>query len=174
MRRLSALAAAWVAALLAALVVSTGAAAAHAELLSMTPKDGADLASPPSSVVLKYSEPIGTTGSEVVVTSPSGATVSDGGPDIVDGVVTQRLTALTEVGRYQIAARVVSADGHPVAANGSFTIRTAAVGGSTPARSAATTDESSSGPVLVVVAVVVLVGAAVAVALVRRRRAAQP
>ncbi len=172
MKRLSAVAAAWLVTLLAALVIPTGAAAAHAELLSMTPADGATLASPPATVVLKYSEPMQLTGSEVVVTAPSGATVSDGGPDIVDGVVTQRLAALTEVGRYQIAARVVSADGHPVTANGMFSIRTAAAGG-TPARSATTADDSSSnGPVLVVVAVAVLVGGALAVAVVRRRRAA--
>jgi copper resistance protein C len=172
MKRLCALAAAWAAALLAALVIPAGAAAAHAELLSMTPADGATLASPPATVVLKYSEPMQLTGSEVVVTAPSGAAVSDGGPDIVDAVVTQRLAALTEVGRYQIAARVVSADGHPVTAKGSFSIQTAAAGG-TPARSATSADDSSSnGPVLVVVAVAVLVGGALAVALVRRRRAA--
>ncbi|HZO69649.1 MAG TPA: copper resistance CopC family protein [Kribbellaceae bacterium] len=171
MKRLCALAAAWMVTLLAALVIPTGAAAAHAELLSMTPADGATLASPPATVVLKYSEPMQLTGSEVVVTAPSGASVSDGGPDIVDGVVTQRLAALTEVGRYQITARVVSADGHPVTAKGSFSIRTAAAGG-TPARSATTADDSSNGPALVVVAVAVLVGGGLAVALVRRRRAA--
>ena len=170
MKRLCALAAAWMVTLLAALVIPTGAAAAHAELLSMTPADGATLASPPATVVLKYSEPMQLTGSEVVVTAPSGAAVSDGGPDIVDGVVTQRLAALTEVGRYQITARVVSADGHPVTAKGSFSIRTAAAGG-TPARST-TADDSSNGPALVVVAVAVLVGGGLAVALVRRRRAA--
>ncbi|MGH3463599.1 MAG: copper resistance CopC family protein [Kribbellaceae bacterium] len=171
MKRLCALAAASMVTLLAALVIPTGTAAAHAELLSMTPADGATLASPPTTVVLKYSEPMQLTGSEVVVTAPSGAAVNDGGPDIVDGVVTQRLAALTEVGRYQITARVVSADGHPVTAKGSFSIRTAAAGG-TPARSATTADDSSNGPALVVVAVAVLVGGGLAVALVRRRRAA--
>ncbi len=112
------------AALLAALVLPTGAASAHAELLSMTPRNGASLAAAPTEVVLKYSEAISTTGSEVVVTAPSGTTVSTGDPDIVDGIVTQKLGSLTEAGSYRIVARVISEDGHPVTAAGAFVMTT--------------------------------------------------
>lgn len=165
--------AAALAAALAVLVLSTGTAAAHAELMSMTPADGVVLQSPPATVVLRFSEAMQQAGTEVAVTAPSGTSVSDRTPDIVDGVVTQRLGTLTEPGRYQIAARVVSADGHPVTATGTFTIRAAAAGSSTPVRTTTTDKSSSSGPVLVVAAVVALVGAALTSALVRRWRAAR-
>ncbi|MDX6261106.1 MAG: copper resistance protein, partial [Kribbellaceae bacterium] len=63
MRRLLAL----LAASFAVLVVSTGTAAAHAKLESMTPADGSTQAVPPTQVVLTFNEPVGSTGAEVQV-----------------------------------------------------------------------------------------------------------
>jgi copper resistance protein C len=163
----------WTVALLAALVLPTGAAAAHAELLSMTPKDGATLATPPAEVVLKYSEAVQLTGTEVVVTAPSGTTVSTGEPDILDGVVTQKLGSLTEAGVYKIAARVVSADGHPVTATGSFTV-TAGSGVAAAPAPASDSKGSRSNAAAAVSAVVLLVVAGLGIAIASRRRTEPP
>lgn len=162
------------AALLAALVVPTGAASAHAELLSMTPQNGASLAKAPTEVVLKYSEAIGTTGSEVVVTSPSGRTVSTGAPDIVDGVVTQKLGPMTEAGGYRIVARVISEDGHPVTAAGAFVMTTGTkvtvtappIRPASPAQVSATNSNAAAS----VTAVLLLIAAALGIAIAQRRK----
>ena len=127
LRRAGAAGAVGVVTVVAAVALAAPASAhvtAHAELLSMTPKDGSTFAKAPTEVVLRYSEAIQTTGSEVVVTSPSGTTVSAGEPNIVDEVVTERLTSMTEAGVYRIVARVISEDGHPVTATGTFTVTT--------------------------------------------------
>ena len=161
-------------ALLAALVIPTGAASAHAELLSMTPRNGASLATPPTEVVLKYSEAIGTTGSEVVVTAPSGTTVSTGAPDIVDGVVTQKLGALTEAGGYRIVARVISEDGHPVSATGTFVLTTGKkVTATAPPIRPATPSQippTNSNAAASVSAVLLLIAAALGIAVAQRRK----
>jgi copper resistance protein C len=166
--------AAMAAALLAALVLPTGAAAAHAELLSMTPKDGSTLATPPAEVVLKYSEAVQTTGSEVVVTSPSGTTVSTGEPDIVDGVVTERLTSMTEAGQYRIVARVISDDGHPVTAAGTFTVTTGThvAAPARPPTSTPITTTDNRDAAAAVGAVVLLIVAALGIAIAQRRKEA--
>lgn len=163
-----------VAAIVAALALSTGVAAAHAELLSMSPKDGSTYANPPTEVVLKFSEAIQTTGSEVVVTSPSGTTVSTGEPDIVDGVVTERLTSMTEAGQYRIVARVISDDGHPVTAAGTFTV-TAGKHVAAPARPPTSTPISTTNnrdAAAAVGAVVLLIVAALGIAIAQRRKEA--
>lgn len=163
-----------VAAVVAALVLSTGVAAAHAELLSMSPKDGSTYANPPTEVVLKFSEAIQTTGSEVVVTSPSGTTVSTGEPDIVDGVVTERLTSMTEAGQYRIVARVISDDGHPVTAAGTFTVTTGKHVAA-PARPPTSTPISTTNnrdAAAAVGAVVLLIVAALGIAIAQRRKEA--
>lgn len=164
------------AALLAALVVPTGAASAHAELLSMTPKNGASLATPPTEVVLKYSEAIGVSGSEVVVTAPSGTTVSTGAPDIVDGIVTQKLGPITEAGGYRIVARVISEDGHPVSAVGAFVMTTGKkvtatappIRPATPAQIPPTNSNAAAS----VSAVLLLIAAALGIAIAQRRKKA--
>ena len=160
-------------AVVAALVLPAGVAAAHAELLSMSPKNGSTYAKPPTEVVLKYSEAIQTTGSEVVVTSPSGTTVSTGEPDIVDAVVTERLTSMTEAGQYRIVARVISDDGHPVTAVGTFTVTTGTHVAAAPARpptSTPITTTENRDAAAAVGAVVLLIVAALGIAIAQRRK----
>ena len=89
-------------------------ASAHAILLSMTPADGSLMMTAPQAVVLTFDAPIQSLGDAVVVTDPEGASVTTGPPVILDATVTQRLASLTVPGRYSVAYRVVSADGHPV------------------------------------------------------------
>lgn len=179
MRRLTAL---FVATVLA-LVISTGAAAAHAKLESMTPADGATVADPPKSVVLRFNEPVTSTGAELMITSPGGTVVSSGSPAVVDETVTQPLAALTEAGRYRVVGRVVSIDGHPITVTAAFTVTRPAQAGesasaapppddtadaSTPG--AGTSDDGNSAQAVIVAMVLIMVVVvALAVVIVRRR-----
>ncbi|WBQ06737.1 copper resistance CopC family protein [Kribbella sp. CA-293567] len=155
------------------LVVSTPTAAAHAKLEAMTPADGSTSAAPPTKVTLRFNEPVSSTGAEVVVKSPTGTNVATGKIDVVDNFVTQPVDGLVDVGKYTVSARIVSADGHPIAVDGSFTI-THAGHPPTPAAVSSPTAESGSNVVVIVAAVLVmLVVVALAVVIVRRRPAPQ-
>jgi copper resistance protein C len=117
---------------LSSLIMAT-AAEAHAELLSINPKDGAALTQGPTQVVLTFSEPVSTSFATVIVTGPSGS-VSSGKASVRGAVVTQALQSQLPGGAYRIAYRVVSDDGHPVSDTSTFTVAAAsassAAGGS--------------------------------------------
>jgi len=150
----------------------------------MTPIDGSTVSSAPTQVVLTFDEAVEKVGDGVVVTAPSGARVGSGAPVVDGSTLTQQLTPLAEPGRYTVAFRVVSDDGHPVTGTQTFTF--AAAGGSpSPATSTpATTPNSSATPTStsaalkspadtasapVVAIVAALLVAAAAAVLVRRR-----
>ncbi len=76
------------------------------------------MAAPPTKVVLTFNEPIGSNGTQVQVNAPSGTNVAVGDVQVIDNTVTQPVGAMIEAGRYQVDARVVSADGHPIAITG--------------------------------------------------------
>jgi methionine-rich copper-binding protein CopC len=94
---------------------------AHTELISASPAQGDVVESLPGSVELTFSEAVGST-AYVVVNGPDGQAVSDGDPQVVDGVVTQRTVGTGAAGAYTVDYRVVSADGHPVSGQVGFTV----------------------------------------------------
>ena len=157
---------------LLALVVSTGVAAAHAKLESMTPADGATMAAPPTKVVLTFNEPIGSNGTQVQVKSPTGKNVASGDVQVIDNTVTQPVGAMVEAGRYEVDARIVSADGHPITVTGSFTV-THAGHPATDSAAPPTAKESGNSNTVTIVAMclVMLVVVALAIVIVRRRPA---
>ena len=157
---------------LVALVVSTGVAAAHAKLESMTPTDGSSMAAPPTKVVLTFSEPVGATGTQVQVKSPGGTNVATGDVQVVDNTVTQPVGAMIEAGKYTVEARVVSADGHPITVAGSFTVTHAGHPATQPAGAQPQAEGNSSVVTIVAMCLVMLVVVALAVVIVRRRPAA--
>jgi LPXTG-motif cell wall-anchored protein len=161
------------AASLLALVVSTGVAAAHAKLESMSPADGSSMAAPPTQVVLTFNEPVGSNGTQVVVRSPSGKDVASGDLEVIDNKVTQPVGAMVEAGKYRVDARVVSADGHPVVVSGSFTVTHAGHPATQPAGGPPTTGDSSNTVTIVAMVLVMLVVVALAIVIVRRRPASQ-
>ncbi len=128
------------AALIAVLVAGLAAtpAAAHASLVSSSPPDGAAVATPPTEVELVFDEDVGKP-SIITVTGPDGIQVVDGPIQIQKASAIQPLQTLTAVGLYKIAYRVVSADGHPVSGQLTFTY---APPGSHVARS----DQAASKP----------------------------
>ncbi|TDU91298.1 hypothetical protein EV138_4902 [Kribbella voronezhensis] len=159
---------------LLALVVATGPAAAHAKLESMSPADGSTMAAPPTQVVLTFNEPVGSTGAEVQVKSPSGNNVSTGDVQVIDNKVTQPVGAMIEAGKYTVDARIVSADGHPITVSAGFTVTHAGhAPGSVVTNQPSTTQGNSNVVVIVAMVLVMLVVVALAIVIVRRRPAAQ-
>jgi len=109
------LTAAVVACLLTVHVLSATAVSAHDALIASSPADGAQVATSPVAVILTFNGPVGTEFSQVTVTGPDGASWEAGAPLVDGAVVTAPLTGQGPAGTYQVAWRVVSADGHPIA-----------------------------------------------------------
>lgn len=116
-------------------------AAAHDRLLSSSPASGATVATPPAQVQLKFSAAVLPVGAEVVVKDPSGANRVTGAPSLAGNAVVARLRAGGPAGRYDVAWRVVSQDGHPISGTFSFTATPAAA--SAPPTSATPTSATS-------------------------------
>ena len=90
-------------------------AAAHDEVLSTSPEQGAVLESAPEQIELSYSGEIMDIGHQVLVTGPDGQPVTEGPLERDGSQVLQPLAeAGSEEGTYQVVWRVVSSDGHPI------------------------------------------------------------
>jgi copper resistance protein C len=167
-------------------LLATGMSVAHAhdELGSTSPEAGATLDAAPVQVELGFSGEIQQLGTEVVVTSDDGSTVSDGAVRIDGTTAVQPLTADLPAGRYTVDWRAISADGHPLSGTFTFTVAGGAPAGaaaSSSAPSPATPDvgeASAAGPassssnglwIAAVATGVLLVAALVAVRPLRRR-----
>jgi copper resistance protein C len=115
-------------------VIGVGApgAAAHASLVGASPADGATVTAAPRQVTLTFDEPVREP-AVIIVTDPQGRRVDRGGAQLLNDVLRVDLAPLAVPGRYTVAFRVLSDDGHPVAEALSFAYRaggTAATGGS--------------------------------------------
>lgn len=106
-------------AVLVLVIVGHGSAGAHASLLSTSPKDGSRVATPPSSVALTFSGDVES--GFVAVTAPDGARVKTSDPRITGPEMTADLGPSDQRGRFTVAYRVVTADGHPVTGQFTFT-----------------------------------------------------
>ncbi|WP_238338421.1 copper resistance CopC family protein [Pedococcus badiiscoriae] len=97
---------------------------AHTALRSISPQDGSSLATAPTQVVLTFDEAVSTSFATVTVTGAQGV-VSAGKAVVAGATVTQALLPNLPNGRYAVAYRVVSDDGHPVSDKSTFTIAVA-------------------------------------------------
>ena len=122
---------------------SATAASAHATLDSTSPRAGAVVQGPPTAVRLTFDEAVGTP-AFIAVTGPQGRV--DTGATRVDGaVVSVGLQGSLPAGRYSVAFRVVSDDGHPVQSSYTFQVKAAAaVSSPAPSASAVGTAPSLS------------------------------
>ena len=120
-RRLVALAASGLLATLG-VVAAAGPASAHDRLTGSSPADGSSLASAPEQIRLDFSEEVQDLGLTVLVKDPSGASVADGEARVDGRSVVQPVETLTLSGRYTVAYRVVSSDGHPISGRATFTL----------------------------------------------------
>ena len=126
-------------------LVALGAAAsadAHDVLVSTSPANGAQVATVPPTVTLRFDQTVLGLGTEVVVTGPSGP-VQLGKARVVDNTVTERLQPGAKAGRYTVDWRVTSVDGHPVSGTFAFTARAAGAGQTAPSSAASGTAPSS-------------------------------
>jgi len=127
-RWLLALAAAW-----------AGGAAGHAGLVASIPTDGAALAVPPSSIELRFTEPV----TPVVVRLLAGSAppVSLPVPQGASDVMTLPLPSNLREGLYVVSFRVISTDSHPVGGSVVF-----AVGDRPPPQAAGASDGNGLSP----------------------------
>ena len=126
-----------------AAVISATSAAAHAELVRITPERDARLTAAPTEVVLEFSEPVSASFATVLVTTAGGVVVTRGTPAVVGARITQALNSRLDAGAYRVAFRVVSADGHPVTGESGFTLLLAS--SASPSTSAASDSPPAKG-----------------------------
>jgi methionine-rich copper-binding protein CopC len=129
---------------LAGVVLLAAPALAHASLVGVSPTDGSTLTSAVTKVTFTFDENIRSP-SRIVVTGPQGQRSSHGSTEVLDNTVTVAVSMQPrsgDVGRYGVAYRVVSADGHVVTGRSTFQYRPPGVEAA-PAR-AATSDAASS------------------------------
>jgi copper transport protein len=103
-------------------------AVAHAQLISMTPANGAQLTSPPTEVQMTFTESINLVDNGIRLVDHVGATVPTPKPTVSGRTVTWPMPPDLPEGQYIITWRVVSADGHPVSGASSFGVGIAAAG----------------------------------------------
>jgi methionine-rich copper-binding protein CopC len=109
---------------------SATAASAHATLQSTSPRAGAVVQGPLTAVRLTFDEAVGTP-AFIAVTGPKGR-VDTGGTKVDHAVVSVGLKDSLPAGRYTVAFRVVSDDGHPVESSYTFQVKAAAVAPAEP------------------------------------------
>lgn len=155
-----------------ALLVTAPAASAHNVLISTDPGKGASLETGPSKITLTFDAPVqGGDINQVSVLGPDKSQWAEGAVQIQSNVLTAPVRPLGPAGTYTVGYRILSADGHPVEGQYTFTLTKA--GNGTPATAgAATGANASSGsgsggiPVWVwVVGAVVLLGVGLTLAL---------
>jgi methionine-rich copper-binding protein CopC len=115
-------------------------AQAHSGIVSSSPAASSTITTAPSEITLTFAGAIRGNFSTVVVTGPDGVTYGNGKPRAIDRTLHQPVTALA-AGKYTVAWRVVSGDGHPL--QGVFTF-TADLPAAEPASSSAA--PSSAAP----------------------------
>ena len=109
---------------------SASAASAHATLDSTSPRAGAVVQAPLTAVRLTFDEAVASP-AFIAVTGPQGR-VDTGGTRVDDAVVSVGLKDPLPAGRYTVAFRVVSDDGHPVESSYTFQLKAATVASSSP------------------------------------------
>ncbi len=125
-------------------VLPVGAAAAHSELMAISPKNGATVSTPPTRVVLTFSEDVNKDFSRVKVLDEKGGDVSGGDTQVSGNVVSQPLEPDLGPGTYHIAYKIVSADGHPVSGTSRFTVAGASASPSASASSSTSAPAEAS------------------------------
>jgi methionine-rich copper-binding protein CopC len=109
---------------LSALLVTPGAAVAHAELTGTSPEAGAELDSPPTEVVMTFDGELDPEASGFVVSAADGSEVGTGEVDleIADRNELRGAVEIAEPGEYEVSWTAVAGDGHPEAGSFTFTV----------------------------------------------------
>jgi methionine-rich copper-binding protein CopC len=124
-----------------ALLLGAAPALAHTRLQSSDPPDGASLDTAPQHVALTFNEEMSAEFSTITVVGPDGAHYETGDVGAEGGTISTALLPLGPAGQYKIGYRVVSADGHPVSGEVSFTLTTPGPGAGAEAPASAPASE---------------------------------
>jgi copper transport protein len=127
-----------------AAVWSGGIAAAHAELIDVSPADGEVLDVAPDEVVLTFSEPVSLTGGSVHVLDDSAEDVATGTAQANETVTTTLPAGLPD-GTYTIVWEIVSVDSHRIGGASVFHVGAPSSGGLTGAALDVGGDEAGWG-----------------------------
>lgn len=147
---------------------------AHNQLIGSNPANEASVPSSPAAVELTFDQPVqnGEGLNAIAITGPEGTNWSVGPAEVASNVVTASVDGLGPAGVYKIGYRILSADGHPVSGELTFTLTTAGDGAPAPASTASDIEASDSSsddgglPIWVwILGAVVLLGAGLTVAL---------
>jgi len=122
-------------------VIGGPAASAHTELISASPADGSVLDQPPTEVVFTFDEDLLPGANAISIFDDAGAVLAKGQVEPQGAVVRLPVPAGMAPGLMHAAYRVVSADGHPVTGEVTFTVL---AGAATPAVTPA--NGADSGP----------------------------
>lgn len=162
------------------LMLPATAAQAHATLQSSDPANGSVVGTVPTHIGLTFDHTPLALGSVIRVEDAAGTDRADGPLSIVDNHVTQALKPGAPEGKYTVAWRVATADGHAIEGTFTFTAGIANVtAAATPAPAVApgTTNPSTGLPAGMIVAGVVavlLIIAFVMLAVTVKRRLSPP
>lgn len=124
-----------------------GVASAHNVLTGSDPADGATVAALPTTVTLTFDQPIQNIDPVLVVSGPNGNVFTAGPPTIDGNVISAPVGPAGPAGQYRAAWRIVSADGHPVTGQITFTLSASGAGtatGSAPAAGSGSSGSSGS------------------------------
>jgi copper resistance protein C len=121
-------------------------AAAHDELISSTPENGAVLDTPPAEVTLKFSANVMDIGATTQVLDGEGADWAAGAPVLSGSQVSIPLRDGMPDGDYQLGWRVVSSDGHPIEGTLKFTVAASSPAASSAAGSTSEAAGQEEGP----------------------------
>ncbi len=124
-------------------VATAGPAAAHAELVSTDPGEGARLDEVPGQVTLRFSEGVSLGAGYARVLGEGGERVDTGAPSVDGGTVTVPLRDGLPEASYVVTYRIVSADSHPI--SGAFAF---VVGDGELADAGAVADDADVDPVV--------------------------
>jgi copper transport protein len=108
------------AAALLLVVCGSNSALAHASLVATEPRDGSMVAQAPSTVRLRFNEPV--TPAVIRVIDSNGTTRNDAAVHATDETIEITLPTGLPAGTQVISYRVISADGHPVAGSMMFSV----------------------------------------------------
>jgi len=113
-------------------------ALAHNQLIASNPADKATVETSPATVELTFDQPVqqGDGLNSIAITGPDASTWSVGAPEVASNVVSATVDGLGPAGEYRIGYRILSADGHPVRGELTFTLTTAGDGTPAPASTA--------------------------------------
>lgn len=109
-------------AVVVALLIPAAPAWAHNSLKSSTPARDATLPSAPTEVALEFMQRLDPTFTTIVLTDAARRKLATGEPVVAGAKSTVQVTDTLPNGRYTVAYRVVSADGHPVQGSYPFTV----------------------------------------------------